>query len=103
MEARIFRFKVEIPGDLESYKTYPVYDEFGKLVGGFTVFKGSMMAGFIAGVGYPLALVISTGEPFYFTACEDSTGRISYGKVTDYEMNSDSKKVSGASEEDIVE
>jgi hypothetical protein len=99
MNQRIYRFQVEITGDVPAYQTHPVYDESGTLVGGFTLLHGDVVTGFIAGVGYPLALSVSTDAPFYFTPREGPDGKVSKGVISDKQISVNSKRVSGAYDE----
>jgi len=104
MGERIYKFQADIPGDMVSYESYPVYDEYQNLAGAFTLIRGSLIGGFISGVGYPLALKVSTDEAFYFTAIPSTkTGRVESGMITEKPVNGDSIKVTCAHEETQAE
>ena len=80
----VYTFEIEIEGDIYSGESFPIYDdECKKLLGGFTLKKGEVIYGFIAGVNHQAALYVSTGETFYFTPKEDENGKVSHGIVSD--------------------
>lgn len=82
--SRIYRFEAEVEGDVLSRETFPIYDDSLKnLLGGFSLKRGDVIIGFVAGVDHPTALAISTGASFYFTPMEDCNGMISHGVISD--------------------
>lgn len=101
MSERIFRFEIQIREDMRSYETFPIYDDYGNLVGGFTRRLGDLVRGFISGSGYPMALDVSSEAAFYFTPRIDDDGLIGYGLISDKPLNVLSVKVQAAYEENF--
>lgn len=88
MSDEIYRFNVEISGDAPSLESYPIYDdELLNLLGAFTVDYGDTMAGFISGRYNHVALLISTGDHFFFTPVDGLDGKVLYGIVSEYKIS----------------
>jgi hypothetical protein len=61
--------------DFESNLTMPIYSDNDELIGSFVYDSFyDKLQGFVAGVGHPLALAISTGDPVFFTPTEIEHG-----------------------------
>jgi len=99
MDERIFRFEVQVLGDMPSFETFPIFDDYGTLIGGFTRRQGDLVKGFIAGTGYPMALLVSTEQSFYFTPRVEGDGMIAYAIVSEQNVSEYSIKVQAAYEE----
>lgn len=93
MEQRIYKFLTNIDGDMESFTTCPIYDDNMVVVGGFCVYSGNAVEGFISGNENSVALLISTGDGFWFTPKSDSTGRIHHAIVSEVQHSVLSKLV----------
>lgn len=98
--ARIYKFQADIPGDMVSYESYPIFDEYDFLIGAFTLLRGSVVIGFVSGTGSPSGIPISTGESFYFTGLPGKTGRVDKGIISMRPFNGNSVKVTGAYEDE---
>ena len=101
MSERIFRFEIEVLGDSPSFETFPIYDDYGILVGGFTRRQGSRIYGFIAGTGYPLALAVSSEQPFYFTPSHGKTRFMTHATISATKVSPTSVRVTSAYEENL--
>ena len=99
--AKVYRFMAEIDGDVYSRETFPIYDDSCKqLLGGFTLVKGNLILGFVAGNEHPTALMISTGGQFFFTPREDKNGNVSFGLLSDHCISPVSVRIPRAYEEE---
>lgn len=87
MDDKVFTFNVEIYGDPESYRSYPIYDDREGLIGAFIVNKGQTVTCFVAAEKSPYALALSTKDKFYFTVVEDGFGAVEHAYVTEYKAN----------------
>ena len=76
MTFRSYLFEAEIRDDVPSRKTFPVYDDLGKCIGGFHVKKGDIVEGLISGTYYDAGLLVSSGQSFYFTLSRDVTNTV---------------------------
>ena len=82
--SKVYRFEVEVEGDVLSRETFPIYDDSLKtLLGGFSLKSGDVIVGFVAGVDHPAALAVSTGSHFYFTVKDDRNGMVSHGIINE--------------------
>ena len=62
----MIRFTIQ--GSFKSeYISFPIYDDCGPLAGAGVVDDYGNIQCFVASNSYPMALEITTGEPFYFT------------------------------------
>lgn len=90
----IYRFRAEISGDAPSLESYPIYDdECYNLLGAFTVDRGDTMMCFISGRYHEAALLISTGDKFYFTPVDGPDGKVIYGIVSELKISARSVAV----------
>lgn len=90
--SEIYRFRADIVGsDAISLESYPIFDdEYHDLLGAFTVDQGDIIIGFISGRYHLAALLISTGEKFFFTPVDGPDGKVIYGIVSEYKISAKS-------------
>jgi hypothetical protein len=62
----IFIFFAKTQHQIPEYRTFPIYDEYGALVGGFSSYTSDTVRCSISGKGYPCAIKISADGIFYF-------------------------------------
>lgn len=80
----VYKFAGIIEGDIRSDESFPLYDDMKTvLIGAFTLYRRDIIDGWVAGVDHPVALKISTGEPFYLTPVDDDVGQVAYGLVSE--------------------
>ena len=83
---RTYTFTIEY-GWAEASKSWPIYDEHFFGVGAFVVTDGGRIRGFLSGIGYPLALKVSSGERFYVTPLLGKWGGIEKLIVSECKLN----------------
>ena len=101
MGKRIFKFSVEIYGDVNSGFVMPVYDEYGKLAGGATCLFGNVVQFFI-GAEHAAFLKVSTEESVWVTPRPDKRGQVSHFILSETQLAPESSKVQMAVAEDIT-
>lgn len=85
----IFAFYYKTNIDVPPYKTFPIYDEYGTLVGGFSKDDNGSLRCSISGIGHPCALKITSGDAFYFGVVhknEHIYGVVSENKINDGQL-----------------
>ena len=104
MYGRVYKFRVEFPPsvDAPSGESMPVYDQFRFLIGAFNVYEGNRMVGFLSGVGHPMAIDISLGDPFYITPIEGPDGKVMNAVISEKPITVNSVKVNTTEENDDV-
>ncbi len=90
-----YRFEVQVEGNMEAYRSMPLYDDSGALVGAFTLDHGQTVQGFVSGANHQASIQISTGEPFYFTPF-NTDNFITHGLVTSCKVNFNSIQIDKA-------
>jgi hypothetical protein len=94
-----FRFRADLPHvEILSEGAMPLYDDGGKLVGGFTIVSGSKVIGFVSGSNYPAALKMEIGEDIYFTPIESIENKrafVAHGILSEFSLGTSSVSVKG--------
>jgi hypothetical protein len=96
MENNVYRFDAIIEGRIEAYRSLPVYDDAGGLVGAFTLDYGQKVQCFVSGANHPAALQISTGDHFYLTPMFGLDGFLTHAVVTNCKVDMSSVTVKKA-------
>lgn len=102
MLERIYKFTAEVIETVPSYETFPMFDEYGKLVGAFARLRGDYVKGWVSGKESPVALRVSTGESFWFTPKLGKDGTVSHAIVSEHSFGAMSVQVTMAEEENML-
>jgi hypothetical protein len=89
---RVYRFSLKL-GWAEANKSWPIYDEYFQLIGGFTVSTNGNIECFVSGVGHPASLSISSKTPFYATPLCGKHGGYEKIIVSEHKLNNQSVEV----------
>jgi hypothetical protein len=94
-----FRFRADLPHvEILSDGAMPLYDDGGKLVGGFTIVSGSKVVGFVSGSNYPAALKMDIGEEIYFTPISVALKNrefVAHGILSEFSLGAASVPIKG--------
>lgn len=84
----VYKFNVEISGDVPSFEAFPIYEDYtNTVIGAFTLHYGNVIRCFISGIGNPVGLKVSSGGAFYFTPKEGKDGKVSYAIASEIPLS----------------
>jgi hypothetical protein len=101
MPKQVFKFSVEVYGDVNSGDVMPIYDDYGELAGGAVCLFGNVIKCFVGGDGFPAALAVSSESNLWITPRQDKRGQLSHCILSEFQLGPDSSKVSMAATESI--
>lgn len=99
---RLFRFDVEVIGDVVDNGIMPIYDEFGYLAGGCLLKEGNVLRCFVSGEGYPAALKLSSDDQFFMTARSSEFRCVTHCILSERPLDPSSVLVRRADELEVI-
>jgi len=89
-----YDFILTLHGLIANTSPAPIYDDSGTLVGAYTTYGIDMLKCFVAKKGYPDAIIIESGQNFWFTPTLVD-GKLTSGTISLTKINLDSILVKG--------
>lgn len=78
----VYRFNAHLPFGLKLLTPIPIYDDYGNLIGGASIFEFNIVKFFVARSGYPTALALTSNSGVWVNF-QDKDGEVQSAILTD--------------------